>query len=126
MSETLTRDEVNVVGQALVTPDRLNKAANDATTTGESIAANLNRLLTSIEASVASLKGGAGNAFQHTSHELGMELKQILEALNSMAVNVQGSNAAFGSTDADAANEITKVASMYTPGATPVVDALLK
>src|SRR5262245_53301678 len=106
MSETLTRDEVNVVGQALVTPERLSKAANDAENVGMSIAANLNRLLTSIEMSMASFKGGAGNSFQHTSHELGQELKTIIEALNSMAQNVAGSNVAFGSTDADAASEI--------------------
>ena len=126
MSETLTRDEVNVVGQARVTPERLTKAANDAENVGQSIAANLTRLLTSIEMSVASFKGGASNAFQHTSQELGQELKQIIEALNTMAVNVSGSNVAFGNTDADAASEIAQVASTYTPGATPVVDALLK
>ncbi|MBO0866999.1 MAG: WXG100 family type VII secretion target [Micromonosporaceae bacterium] len=113
------------MGQALVTPDRLSKAANDAVNTGQSIATNLQRLLTSIEASVANFKGSASNAFQGTSHELARELKMILDALEQMAENVSSSNVAFGAQDSDAAGQINQVANAFSPG-TSVVDALSK
>lgn len=99
-------------------------AARTATETGEGIAAELTRVMNAIEASAGGFKGGAGDAFQSTSAQLSTELRQILTALNTMANNVDASNAQFGSTDADAQNEITKVASTYEPGAMSVANAL--
>ena len=43
------------------------------------------------------------------SVELGQELRNILEALNTMADNVNQSTQVFGSTDEDARSEISKV-----------------
>lgn len=102
----------------------LNQAANKASQTGEAIALNLSRLLNEIEMSAAGFKGGAGSMFQSTSAELGNELRTILSALNEMAGNIQGSNAAFGSSDQDASAEIAKVNSTYLPGAGSVTSAL--
>ncbi|MGI5237751.1 WXG100 family type VII secretion target [Dactylosporangium sp. CA-139066] len=113
-----------MAGPTRVTPEMLNNAANVATQTGEGIALNLTRLLNEIETQAAVFQGGAGNSFQNVSAQLGQELRGILEALNTMANNVSQSNAAFGSTDADAAAEITKVASEYNPGLGPVANAL--
>ncbi len=102
----------------------LNNAAQVATQAGEDIALNLTRLLNEIEMQAPAFKGSAGTSFQNVSSELGQELKKILEALNTMADNVNQSNQVFGSTDADAANEITKVAGTYLPGAGNVASAL--
>ena len=95
----------------------LNNAANVATQAGEGIALNLTRLLNEIETQAAVFQGGAGNSFQNVSAQLGQELRNILEALNTMADNVNQSNTVFGNTDADASAEITKVAGEYLPGA---------
>jgi WXG100 family type VII secretion target len=102
----------------------LNNAAQVATQAGEDIALNLTRLLNEVEQTSASFKGQAGSSFQNVSGELGQELKKLLEALNEMAGNVSQSNTAFGSTDSDASNEISKVASEYIPGAGNVANAL--
>jgi type VII secretion effector (TIGR04197 family) len=102
----------------------LNKAANKATTVGEGIALNLTRLINEVETSATQFKGGAGSTFQNVTQELSGELRQILTALNQMAENIKGSNAAFGATDADASSEISKVASTYLPGASNVANAL--
>lgn len=102
----------------------LNNAANVATQAGEGIALNLTRLLNEIETQAAVFQGGAGNSFQNVSATLGQELRNILEALNSMANNVSQSNAMFGSTDADAGAEIAKVANDYNPGLGPVANGL--
>jgi len=95
----------------------LNNAANVATQAGEGITLNLTRLLNEIETQAAVFQGGAGNSFQNVSAQLGQELRNILEALNTMADNVNQSNTVFGNTDADASAEITKVAGEYLPGA---------
>jgi len=58
------------------------------------------------------------------SSELGQELRSMLQALNTMADNVSQSNKTFGSTDADAANEIKKVTSEFAPGLGSVANAL--
>ena len=102
----------------------LTNAANVATQTGEGIALNLTRLLNEIETQAAVFQGGAGNSFQNVSATLGQELRNILEALNSMSNNVSQSNAMFGSTDADAGAEIAKVANEYNPGLGPVANEL--
>jgi WXG100 family type VII secretion target len=107
-----------------VTPEMLDSASNVATQAGETIAANLMRLLNEIEQQSAVFKGGAGTAFQNVSAELGRELRSLLDALNEMANNVSQSSQTFGSTDADAANEITKVQQEYMPGAGNVANAL--
>ena len=107
-----------------MTQDRLSDAANTATRVGEGISLELTRLLNAVEESQAEFAGGAGNAFQSVTTDLGNELKQILDALNGMAENVLGAGAKYGSTDADAAREITNVAGQYEPGAMPVADAL--
>jgi WXG100 family type VII secretion target len=107
-----------------VTPEALNNAASVATQAGETITVNLTRLLNEIQGAAASFQGGAGNTFQNVSHELGNELRNVLEALNTMADNVNQSTHVFGSTDEDAKNEISKVASTYLPGAGGVADAL--
>jgi WXG100 family type VII secretion target len=99
-------------------------ASRTATEVGEGIAAELTRVMGAIEASQGGFAGAAGDAFQSTSAQLSSELRQILTALNTMANNVDSANAQFGSTDADAQNEITKVAGMYEPGNAPVADAL--
>jgi WXG100 family type VII secretion target len=102
----------------------LDNAARVATQAGETIALNLTRLLNEIQGAAAAFQGGAGNTFQNVSHELGNELRNILEALNTMADNVNQSTRVFGSTDEDAKNEISQVASQYLPGAGGVADAL--
>lgn len=107
-----------------VTQGRLTDAANTATRVGEGIALELTRLGNAIEEVHSDFHGGAGGAFQSVSGDLSNELKQILDALNSMAQNVLGANAEYGSTDEDAAREITNVAQHYEPGAMPVADAL--
>ena len=95
----------------------LNNAANVATQAGEGIALNLTRLLNEIETQAAVFQGGAGSSFQSVSAQLGSELRNILEALNTMADNVNQSNTVFGNTDADASAEINKVVGEYLPGA---------
>jgi WXG100 family type VII secretion target len=107
-----------------VTPDMLNNAASVATQAGEEITLNLTRLLNEIQGQAASFQGGAGTAFQNVSVELGQELRNILQALNAMADNVNQSTKVFGSTDEDARNEITKVQSQYAPGSGSVANAL--
>jgi len=107
-----------------VTPERLDNAAQVATSAGESIALNLTRLLNEIETQTNVFKGGAGTTFRSVSAELGNELRQILDALNQMAGGVSVTNRTFGNTDADAAQEISQVANQYTPGAGNVANAL--
>ena len=102
----------------------LNNAAKVATQAGEGIALNLTRLLNEIQTQAAVFQGGAGNSFQNVSGELGRELRGILDALNTMAGNVNQSNTVFGNTDADASAEIAKVANEYAPGLGPVANAL--
>jgi WXG100 family type VII secretion target len=102
----------------------LNNAAQVATQAGEDITLNLTRLLNEIEQQAPAFKGAAGTSFQSVSGELGQELKKLLDALNEMAGNVSQSNQTFGSTDADASNEITKVTGEYLPGAGSVASAL--
>jgi WXG100 family type VII secretion target len=107
-----------------VSPEQLNNAATVATQAGEEIALNLTRLLNEIQGVEASFKGSAGSTFQQVSADLGQELRGLLEALNTMADNVNVSTKVFGSTDDDAKNEISKVASTYLPGAGGVANAL--
>jgi WXG100 family type VII secretion target len=102
----------------------LNNAARVATQAGETLTLNLTRLLNEIQGQAASFQGGAGTTFQNVSAELGQELRNILEALNTMADGVNQSNQVFGSTDEDAKNEISKVTSQYVPGAGSVANAL--
>lgn len=102
----------------------LNNAAQVATQAGEAIALNLTRLLNEIEQQAASFRGQAGTSFQQVSSQLGDELRSLLSALNEMADNVTQSGRVFGSTDADAANEISKVVGEYMPGAGSVANAL--
>ncbi|MGA8118186.1 MAG: WXG100 family type VII secretion target [Actinocatenispora sp.] len=107
-----------------VTQPRLADAAKTATDTGESITINLTRVLNAIEESHASFRGGAGDMFQGKSQELGGELRKLLDALNGMANAVDSSASLYGSTDADAANEINKVTNTYMPGAGDVANQL--
>jgi WXG100 family type VII secretion target len=102
----------------------LNNAAQVATQAGEDITLNLTRLLNEVEQQAPSFKGSAGTSFQNVSNELGQELRKLLQALNSMADNVNQSSTVFGSTDSDAASEIGKVANEYLPGAGDVTTAL--
>ena len=112
------------MGTTKVTPEMLNNAASVATQAGETITLNLSRLLNEIQSQAASFQGGAGNAFQNVSAELGQELRNILEALNTMADSVNQSNKVYGSTDEDARSEISKVTGQYLPGAGSVANAL--
>jgi len=102
----------------------LTDAGNLAINTGEAIAINLGRLMNEIETQAPAFQGGAGNTFQNVSAQLSAELKQIIEALNTIAANVHASNRNFGSTDADAGHEITSVLGQYLPGATDVASQL--
>jgi WXG100 family type VII secretion target len=102
----------------------LDNAAKVATQTGEAIALNLQRLLNEIETQSSAFQGAAGSTFQTVSADLGQELRNILEALNQMADGVSQSNQTFGSTDEDAKNEISQVASQYAPGLGGVADSL--
>ena len=102
----------------------LNNAAQVATSAGEGIALNLTRLLNEIQQQSGAFAGSAGSTFQRVSGELGQELRQLLDALNEMADNVNQSGQVFGSTDADASSEIAKVTGEYLPGASNVVNAL--
>ena len=107
-----------------VTAAMLDNAANVATNAGETIAASLMRLLNDIQSQAAVFQGGAGTTFQNVSSDLGRELRSMLDALNQMAGNVSQSNKVFGSTDADAANEIKQIQSDQLPGAGNVANAL--
>jgi WXG100 family type VII secretion target len=102
----------------------LNNAAKVATQAGETIALNLSRLLNEIETQAASFQGSAGTSFQNVSAELGQELRGILDALNSMADNVNQSGQVFGSTDEDASREISQVVGQNLPGAGSVANSL--
>jgi WXG100 family type VII secretion target len=102
----------------------LDHAAKVATETGEGIALNLTRLLNEIESQSSAFQGAAGTTFLGVSHELGKELRNILEALNTMANGVNVSNRTFGNTDQDASNEISQVVGQYAPGAGSVANAL--
>jgi WXG100 family type VII secretion target len=102
----------------------LNNAAQVATRVGEGISLNLTRLLNEIESQSAVFQGQAGGSFQSVASELGRELKALLDALNEMADNVNQSGKVFGSTDADAAREISQVTNQYLPGASGVANAL--
>lgn len=107
-----------------ITPDQLNHAATVATDAGETITLNLTRLLNEVENATASFKGGAGDQFQNVSQQLGAELRGILDALNTMADNVNQSTKVFGNTDEAARQEIAQVQQQYTPGAGSVANAL--
>jgi WXG100 family type VII secretion target len=102
----------------------LTEAGNLAIQKGEAITLNLTRLLNELETQAPDFQGGAGMTFQNVSQELGGELRQIIEALNTIASNVHASAKNFGSTDADANREIQSVAQQFTPGATNVADQL--
>lgn len=102
----------------------MDAAAKTATDTGEGIALNLTRLLNEIESQAPGFRGMAGSRFQAISTELGAELRKILEALNTMADNVNQSGRVFGATDQDAANEIAQVGNEYLPGAGSITSAL--
>jgi WXG100 family type VII secretion target len=102
----------------------LTDAGNLAINKGEAITLNLTRLLNELESQAPNFQGSAGMTFQSVSQELGAELRQIIEALNTIAQNVHASNKNFGTTDADANREIQSVAQQFTPGATGVADAL--
>lgn len=112
------------MGTTKVTHEQLTKAAQTANDAGQTITLNLTRLLNEIETQATSFQGAAGSTFQHVSADLGQELRKLLEALNRMAENVQGTNAAFGTTDEAAQNEINRVQSTYEPGAGSVTSAL--
>lgn len=107
-----------------VTPEQLNHAATVATDAGETIALNLTRLLNEIQGATASFQGGAGDAFQSVSVQLGDELRGILNALNTMADDVNQSTNVFGNTDDAARQEINQVQQQYLPGAGSVANAL--
>jgi WXG100 family type VII secretion target len=109
---TGSRGEYTLATQ--VTPEMLTDAGNTAASAGETITMNLQRLLMEIQTQAKAFQGAGGTAFQNVSHDLGQELKNMLEALNTMAANVHASNRNFGSTDEDAQNEITKVASEHS------------
>jgi WXG100 family type VII secretion target len=113
-----------VTGKTHVTPEMLNNAAQVATQAGEDITLNLTRLLNEIEQQAATFKGQAGSSFQQVSSDLGRELRSLLDALNEMAGNVTSSSQVFGSTDADASNEIAKVTNEFLPGAGSVANSL--
>lgn len=87
--------------------------AND---TGVAISDGLTRLLAGIEEAQASLRGLAGDALQNTSAQLGAELRQILEALNTIANAVDATSAKFGDTDSQVQVEINKVAAAEHDG----------
>jgi WXG100 family type VII secretion target len=107
-----------------VTAEMLDNAASVATQAGETVAANLMRLLNEISSQAAVFQGGAGTTFQNVSADLGRELRSMLDALNEMAGKVSQSNKVFGSTDEDAANEIKQIQSDHLPGAGSVANAL--
>ncbi len=107
-----------------ITPEMLNSAAKVATDAGQTLTLNLTRLLNEIEGAAASFQGGAGTTFQHVSAQLGQELRNILEALNTMADGVNQSNQVFGNTDEAARDEIAKVQGQYLPAAGSVANAL--
>src|SRR5215813_3313061 len=73
------------VGTTQVTPEMLNNAAKVATQAGETITVNLTRLLNEIESQAHVIQGDAGSTFRNVSNDLGRELRNILEALNTMA-----------------------------------------
>ncbi len=107
-----------------VTHEMLNNAAKVATDAGETLTLNLSRLLNEIQSAAGSFQGTAGTTFQNVSAELGQELRNILEALNTMADGVNQSNQVFGNTDEAARDEIAKVQGQYLPGAGSVASAL--
>lgn len=94
----------------------LQDAAKTANDTGVSISDGLTRLLAGVEDVQASFQGLANDALQSTSAQLGAELRQILEALNTMANAVDASSAKFGDTDSQAQMEISKVAAAENDG----------
>jgi WXG100 family type VII secretion target len=102
----------------------LTDAGNLAIQKGEAITLNLTRLLNELESQAPDFQGAAGTTFQSVSQELGGELRQIIEALNTIAENVHASNKNFGTTDADANREISSIAQQSTPGAMNVADQL--
>jgi WXG100 family type VII secretion target len=102
----------------------LTDAGNLAINKGEAITLNLTRLLNELESQAPDFQGSAGMTFQSVSQELGAELRQIIEALNTIAENVHASNKNFGTTDADASHEIQSVAQQFTPGAMNVANSL--
>lgn len=112
------------MGTTRVTHDQLNNAAKVATDAGETLTLNLTRLLNEIQGAAAQFQGGAGTVFQNVSAELGHELRNILEALNTMADAVNQSNQVFGNTDEAARDEIAKVQGQYMPNAGSVANAL--
>lgn len=107
-----------------VTPEMLTDAGNTAASAGETITMNLQRLLFEIQHQAKAFQGAGGTTFQNVSHELGQELKDLLEALNTMAANVHASNRLFGTTDEDAQTEIQKVASEHGSGYSGIADQL--
>jgi uncharacterized protein YukE len=95
----------------------LHAAAQKAETTGETIAANLNALMTQIQTDGAALfKGGGGDAMQGKSAELNQDLRNILTALNTLAEATDSSRQDYGNTDADISNEINQVGGTFTGG----------
>lgn len=86
-------------------------AAGVATSAGETITLNLQRLLYEIETQATQFfKGGGGTAFQNASALIGEDLKDMLQGLNRLAENVRGSSVLFGTTDQAAEDMINRVA----------------
>ncbi len=102
----------------------LQDAGNAAANAGETITVNLQRLLFEVQTQAKAFQGAGGATFQNVSHELGQELKGMLEALNTMAENVHASNRQFGSTDEDASREIQSVAAQHGGGYSGIADTL--
>lgn len=107
-----------------VTPEMLQDAGNAAANAGETITLNLQRLLFELETQAKAFQGAGGTTFQNVSQELGQELRDMLEALNTMAANVHASNRHFGTTDEDAQREIQAVASQHGSGYGGIADTL--
>jgi uncharacterized protein YukE len=102
----------------------LQDAGNAAADAGETITMNLQRLLFAIQSQAKAFQGAGGNTFQNVSAELGRDLEDMLQALNTMAANVHASNQQFGTTDEDAQREIQAVAAEAGGGYSGIAGAL--
>jgi uncharacterized protein YukE len=99
-------------------------AGNSAANAGETITLNLQRLLFEVQTQAKAFQGAGGTMFQNVSAELGQQLNDMLQALNTMAENVHFSNRHFATTDDEAAHQIQQVAADHGGGYTGIADTL--
>jgi uncharacterized protein YukE len=108
------------VGVVDLTPDQLVAMANRCEETGQDLATGMAQLVERIESMPGA--GAAYGALQSQSQQLNDGMRQILNALDTLAGKISNASTKFGVQDGDAAATINKAAA--STGDTGVISIL--